>query len=244
MKRISKQCKHFWFIRQVLVNKVVSYFWNISKRKANCQIILITGFVNKQYSHKTVVIKQKAIISPLEFLYIQKLQKMSNGNGDRRRVSEHYPTLDTEQLIKPINGVITYFQSFDWSEPWLYILICFYILLYTFVYITRRNSTIQSFTFLITLLVVYMAEDLNEFLSKNHRHFTQHQYFDSNGMFISIVMSTPLLLASGFIAANWFKLSTELMTQVKTRQIQQRMRKQDNKSSVENSESENKKDNW
>ena len=110
--------------------------------------------------------------------------KMSNDNGDRRRVSEHYPTLDTEQLIKPINGVITYFQSvsmnelwnnkftrllrlsikiegnhskeipinlqFDWSEPWLYILICSYIILYTFVYFTRRNSTIQSFTFLLT----------------------------------------------------------------------------------------------
>lgn len=162
---------------------------------------------------------------------------MSNDNGDRRRVSEHYPTLDTEQLIKPINGVITYFQSFDWSEPWLYILICSYIILYTFVYFTRRNSTIQSFTFLLTLLVVYMAEDLNEFLAKNHKHFTRHQYFDSNGMFISIVMSTPLLLASGFIAANWFKLSTELMTQVKTRQIQERMRKQSNKTSVENSES-------
>ena len=168
---------------------------------------------------------------------------MSNDNGDRRRVSEHYPTLDTEQLIKPINGVITYFQSvsmnelwnnkftrllrlsikiegnhskeipinlqFDWSEPWLYILICSYIILYTFVYFTRRNSTIQSFTFLLTrkywysiaiiehygyykidkiviliychrhffpqiyclilVLVVYMAEDLNEFLAKNHK---------------------------------------------------------------------------
>ena len=43
---------------------------------------------------------------------------MSNDNGDRRRVSEHYPTLDTEQLIKPINGVITYFQSVSMNELW------------------------------------------------------------------------------------------------------------------------------
>ena len=44
-------------------------------------------------------------------------------------------------------------------------------------------------------------------------------------------------LALNKFQANWFKLSTELMTQVKTRQIQQRMRKQSNKSSVENSDS-------
>ena len=36
---------------------------------------------------------------------------MSYDGGDRRRVSDHYPTLDTEHLIKPINGIITYFQS-------------------------------------------------------------------------------------------------------------------------------------
>jgi len=151
---------------------------------------------------------------------------MSEEFGDRRRVSDHYPTLDTEQLIKPINGVLTYFQSFDWTEPWLYGLALFYILLYTSVYITRRNSTIQSFTFLITLLVVYMAEDLNEFLAKNHMHFTRHQYFDSNGMFISVVMSAPLLSASVIIAANWFRLSTELMTQVGALKLQRQMQKQ------------------
>jgi len=151
---------------------------------------------------------------------------MSDDAGDRRRGSDHYPTLDTTHLLKPIDGVITYFQSFDWSEPWLYALALFYIFLYTSVYITRRNSTIQSFTFLLTLLVVYMAEDLNEYLAKNHKLFTRHQYFDSNGLFISIVMSTPLLLASALIAANWFRLSTELMTQVKTLQIKKKMRKQ------------------
>lgn len=170
---------------------------------------------------------------------------MSNDGGDRRKVSDHYPTLDTGHLIKPINGLITYLQSFDWSEPWLYGLILFYIFLYSGVYITRRNSTIQSFTFLLTLLVVYMAEDLNEFLAKNHKHFTRHQYFDSNGMFISIIMSTPLLLASAFIAGNWFRFSTELMTQVKTLQIQRKMQKQRATTPGENSESvrENQADN-
>ena len=36
---------------------------------------------------------------------------MSDDAGDRRRGSDHYPTLDTTHLLKPIDGVITYFQS-------------------------------------------------------------------------------------------------------------------------------------
>lgn len=71
-----------------------------------------------------------------------------------------------------------------------------------------------------------MAEDINEYLSQNHEAFTKHQYFDSQGMFISVVMSTPLLLAGAFIAGNWFKLSAQLMTDVKVMQLRQQQRAQ------------------
>ena len=76
----------------------------------------------------------------------------------------------------------------------------------------------------MTVVTVYIAEDINQFLAKNHKAFTRHQYFDSRGMFISVVMSTPLLLASAFIAGNWFKLSAQLMTDVKIMQLKQQQR--------------------
>ena len=75
-------------------------------------------------------------------------------------------------------------------------------------------------------MIVYLAEDINGYLAQNHKPFTKHQYFDSRGMFISVMMSSPLLLASAFIAGNWFKLSFELMTEVKTMQIKQKLRAQ------------------
>lgn len=42
---------------------------------------------------------------------------------------------------------------------------------------------------------IYWAESLNRFLAKNIELFSaKHQYFDANGLFISVVYSTPLLL--------------------------------------------------
>ena len=73
-------------------------------------------------------------------------------------------------------------------------------------------------------MTVYLAEDINAYLAENHKAFTRHQYFDSRGMFISVMMSTPLLVASAFIAGNWFKLSFQLMTEVKIMQIKQKQR--------------------
>ena len=73
-------------------------------------------------------------------------------------------------------------------------------------------------------MTVYLAEDINAYLAENHVAFTRHQYFDSRGMFISVMMSTPLLVASAFIAGNWFKLSFQLMTEVKIMQIKQKQR--------------------
>jgi hypothetical protein len=56
------------------------------------------------------------------------------------------------------------------------------------------------------VLTVYIAEDLNEYLSKNYKAFTRHQYFDSSGLFISLFMSLPLLLASAFIVVSIFDI--------------------------------------
>jgi len=136
------------------------------------------------------------------------------------------PPSESLHWVQPVTGLWSFLKSFDWSEPWLYVLGMSYLILYTGVYVSRKNSAIQIFTFIFLLLTVYMAEDINEYLSKNHRLFTRHQYFDSQGMFISVVMSTPLLLIGAFIAGNWFKLSAKLMTDVKVMQLRQQQRAQ------------------
>ncbi|KAH8026780.1 hypothetical protein HPB51_024329 [Rhipicephalus microplus] len=47
---------------------------------------------------------------------------------------------------------------------------------------------------LTPVLLVYFSEALNDLAARHWQAFSSQQYFDSQGMFISLVFSTPLLL--------------------------------------------------
>ena len=42
-------------------------------------------------------------------------------------------------------------------------------------------------------MIVYLAERLNAFGASNWQRFAGQNYFDSNGVFVSTVLSTPLV---------------------------------------------------
>ena len=58
-------------------------------------------------------------------------------------------------------------------------------------------------------MVVYVAEDINTYLAKNYKVFTKHQYFDSPGLFISVIMSMPFLFDTCIIIVtlNYFVIN-------------------------------------
>uniref|UniRef100_A0A0K2U7Y1 Uncharacterized protein n=2 Tax=Lepeophtheirus salmonis TaxID=72036 RepID=A0A0K2U7Y1_LEPSM len=122
-------------------------------------------------------------------------------------------------------GFLVIFNELDWSEPWLFGVILFYIFLGGLIYMYRYENGVQLFVFVISLIVVYVSEDINEYLAKNHRLFTKNQYFDSSGTFISISMSLPLLFFCGCILSNWLVLSSRLFTKVKILELKNKEHK-------------------
>ncbi|XP_070782172.1 transmembrane protein 18 [Enoplosus armatus] len=125
-----------------------------------------------------------------------------------------------------ITSVWTFLMSVQWSEPWLIGLLVFHVVCLCLTVVTCRYYRAQICHFLLMAGLVYSAEYLNELAAMNWRSFSNFQYFDSKGMFISLVYSIPLLLNTVIIVMVWVYRTFSTMTELKTLQLKRKARRQ------------------
>ncbi|XP_072354765.1 transmembrane protein 18 [Scyliorhinus torazame] len=130
---------------------------------------------------------------------------------------EESATVPIDEFSKlQITGVWTVLLSIQWSESWLIGLLAFHAVCFLLTLITVKFYKFQIAHFLFMIVLVYCAEYINEMAAMNWRSFSTHQYFDSNGMFISLVFSTPLLLNTMIIVIVWVYRTLAEMTELKS----------------------------
>lgn len=125
-----------------------------------------------------------------------------------------------------IDGIWPFLLSIEWRDPWLAILLTFHIAITMTAVMTRNHANFQIILFLVLLLLVYFSESINEVAATNWMVFSRQQYFDSKGLFISVVFSVPILINCMIMVASWLYQSSQLMTSLKKAQLRQKVKSQ------------------
>ena len=126
-----------------------------------------------------------------------------------------------------ITGYWTFLLSINWKDdPWLIALILLHVLITMTTFLTRNNTNIQIFLFLVLLSAAYCSESINEYAAINWQSFSKQQYFDSNGLFISTVFSIPILLNCMLLIGAWLYNSTQIMSKLKIAQLKEKVRQE------------------
>jgi len=130
---------------------------------------------------------------------------------------------------KEIDSIYKFLSHVDWSEPYLQYLILFHLVTFLCVILTRKRVNFQGTLFVILLATIGCSEMINEYMANNHKKYFKQQYFDSYGMFISLVYSAPVLVNCVIILINWFRYATNLLVDVKQKELKEKMRSADKK---------------
>lgn len=117
--------------------------------------------------------------------------------------------------IDEIQGMWTYLASIDWYDPWFRYLLLFHVVCCAVTILIRRRTGFQFVWFGFLLLLVFFAENINEWAALNYKLFSKQQYFDSNGLFISTIFSTPILINCLIMVVFWLLDMSRLMMDVR-----------------------------
>ncbi|GAB4822295.1 hypothetical protein N2152v2_009341 [Parachlorella kessleri] len=89
-----------------------------------------------------------------------------------------------------------------------------------------KSQLVHSIIFFGIMAVVYNAERLNGLAARNWRKFSKQNYFDSQGIFTSALLSGPLLLIMFAMLVNYLLATSRLLIQMKRKELLYRARQQ------------------
>lgn len=122
------------------------------------------------------------------------------------------------------HNLMAFFHAIHWKEPWLIGLLGFHVLLLLLTILSRGHINSQMCLFLLAVAGVYCAENLNQFLLVHWQTFATQNYFDSNGLFLSVLWSGPLLVIAILILINTLFSLCYLIVQWKRAELRHRAR--------------------
>jgi transmembrane protein 18 len=131
---------------------------------------------------------------------------------------------------------LSLFQHFEafrhaitWSEWFILLILLLQLsMLILTCFACRRKSSLSVRIFVMMLIaaLVRSAEFLNQLGSVHWKKFATQNYFDKHGVFLSIMLSAPLLLDSFALVIAFLREASQLLVIVKTNQIKLKRRQE------------------
>uniref|UniRef100_A0ACD6AFN2 Uncharacterized protein n=1 Tax=Avena sativa TaxID=4498 RepID=A0ACD6AFN2_AVESA len=107
-----------------------------------------------------------------------------------------------------VDSFVGFFHAIDWKVTT----------------ISRRNIKFQLILSALVFSGIFLAEKLNTFLAQNWKCFTSQNYFDPQGLLISVMWSGPLFVITILIMVNTLVMLCMLMLRWKRAELKHRAR--------------------
>ncbi|GFH57267.1 hypothetical protein CTEN210_13743 [Chaetoceros tenuissimus] len=117
--------------------------------------------------------------------------------------------------------------AITWSEPLIVGIIFFHFMIaFSAYFATKKGGLPSQLTIMsIIFIVVRCAEKINDAGRQHWEDIASQNYFDRKGIFISIMVSAPLLLVSACMLIGIMREASSLLIEVKKRELKAKAKK-------------------
>jgi hypothetical protein len=119
-------------------------------------------------------------------------------------------------------NIIAFRHAIDWTEPLLLSLLAFQVVMFLLaLWVSRRGRRLELRLLLMLVIggIVRGAQHLNSYGAQHWQSIATQNYFDQGGVFMSILLCTPLLIDCFMMLLCFLKEAASLLVQVKTAEI-------------------------
>ena len=120
---------------------------------------------------------------------------------------------------------IAFYRAINWLEPFIISIIAFHLLCIVVIVKYRTIERVQCLMFICLSFLSFSLERMNKFLSKNWAQIGIGQnYFDHRGVFMSSMVSMPLIGCLIVVLVNFLRIVVREMVKAKRAQMKFRHR--------------------
>ncbi|CAK0787368.1 hypothetical protein CVIRNUC_010588 [Coccomyxa viridis] len=112
----------------------------------------------------------------------------------------------------------------DWTEPWIIGVLATHCLLLVLVLVFRKNWNLNMIIMVAAAAAVYNAQRINSYLHRHWAAFARQPYFDEQGVFISALMSAPLLAIMLVQLVSYLILTSQMLVEMKVKELKYKAR--------------------
>jgi transmembrane protein 18 len=114
-------------------------------------------------------------------------------------------------------------HAIRWYEPLILGIILFQCVMFlATLYVSRRNGNLyhRIIVMMIIACTIRCSEYMNRYGNQHWNQLATQNYFDRQGVFVTIFICTPLLINSFIMLLSFVYEASQLLIQVKTKQLQ------------------------
>lgn len=121
-----------------------------------------------------------------------------------------------------------FYHAVSWSkEKWLQALLAGHVVTLLLIIFGQRFRTLQMIIFLTGCFLIFMSEQLNTIGREHWKDFSTQNYFDTHGVFMSVVFSAPILINITIQLLVTLAVASNLVVKVKRHELGIERRKKD-----------------